>query len=477
MSTKALWKSPIYEFRIPAVVDHQGNKMIKEVVVDVTTSAPSFEEPGKTLSRVLTETLDHLKFDKREKIDKVLDFGAGKLRNTVYLLKKKYNVTSVEYEKLSKESLQGQRLLAQAKSYKSHFKELVFPHDFIRSKAKFDIVMLINVLNIMPVPSERLLVLQQCYEKIRKDGFIFWYTQYGDYDQNKRCTAANVLGDGYYIGENRKFKSFYREFSPHEIDEMLMSSGFMLEKTFAVSHNQARLYRKGETNVLKRVLGPTLVQKELNIKRGVSKPAQIEPKIVKRKKNEKYQEPASSILAIENLYSSRLKKIQSGRQAAIEYQKLIMQIVSRVFDKSLRNIRLEENMYDGRKRVDIVATNIDKSGFFGDLSSKSQIKSKYIPIECKNYAYDISGPEFDQIGGRLYSKFGMFGLLVYRNAHDKRAVLKRCQDHLDKDEYIIALDDADITKLLNLRLENKGSEIDDYLDIKFRALVAKKEKE
>ena len=44
MNSKDLWQSPVYQFKLPAGKDVKGNELIKEVVVDVTTSAPSFGE-------------------------------------------------------------------------------------------------------------------------------------------------------------------------------------------------------------------------------------------------------------------------------------------------------------------------------------------------------------------------------------------------------------------------------------------------
>ena len=473
MSTKAIWESPIYEFRLPAGVDADGNRLIKEVVVDVTTSAPSFEQPGKTLGRILTESLDYLKYQKGEKIHGILDFGAGKLRNTVYLLKKRYEVTAVEFEKLSTETTQGQRLFAKAKAHRPHFKQLVFPHEFVKSGATFDLILLVNVLNVMPVPSERLLVLQQCYQKVRKGGYLLWYTQYGDYDQNRRCTAANALGDGYFIGENRKFKSFYREFSAHEIDEMLTSSGFVLEKSFPVSHNQARLYRRQETNVLMDVLGSSQVQQELNIKRGVAKPEEIEPRIVKRTKKDKLQQPESSGLAMESLYADKLRRITTGKKNALEYQKLVSLILARVFDDQFSKVKFEETLYKKRKRIDIIAINSANTGFFAELPNKHQVRCGYIPVECKNYSFQLGNPEFDQLGGRLNKNFGLFGLLVYRRG-DKSAVLDHCQDRLDDGKHIVALDDDDLILLLQLRRNGDKIGIEEFLNDKFIALIGRK---
>ncbi|MBL7995823.1 class I SAM-dependent methyltransferase [bacterium] len=472
MNTKELWKSPIYQFRIPTDTAKTSSEMLKEIVVDVTTSAPSFEDPGKTLSRILNESIEYLKSQGKQ-TNTVLDFGAGKLRNTIYLLQKKHKVTAVEFEKLSKESNQGQRLLEKANGFKSQFKELVFPDQFIQSTAKFDLALLINVLNIMPVPAERLLVLQYCYQKIKEDGYLLWYTQYGDYDQNKRCTTANVLGDGYYIGKNSKFKSFYREFSTHEIDQMLLSCGFVLEKSFPVSHNQARLYRKVETNVLKQVLHPSLIQKCLNIKRGVPKPDQVKPKSVKRSPRRGLQEPESEKLASESLYINRLKAIKPGKKQALEYQKLVHLIFSKIFANQFSKIKFEETLNEGRKRIDLVAINSASKGFFEELSSKHQIKCGYIPIECKNYTAKLGNPEFDQIGGRLNKTFGLFGFLVYRDGNPKVA-LKQCQDRLDDEKHIISFDDNDLIKLLQFSQKSELDAIEDMLNSKFISLIGRK---
>lgn len=474
MTTKGIWQSPIYEFRVPAGTDDAGNRLIKEVVVDVTTSAPSFEDPGKTLGRILGEAFDYLRVEKRENVHRVLDFGAGKLRNTVYLLQNRYDVTAVEFRNLSTETDQGKRLLARAQRYRKHFKELVFPGAFTRSGSKFDVALLINVLNVMPVPTERLLVLQQCHEKLRKGGYLLWYTQYGDYDQNKRCTAENVLGDGYYIGKKTKFKSFYREFSAHEIDEMLISSGFALAKTFDVSHNQARLYRKDQVAGLSQVLSPARVRRELTFKTGVPKPAKVEPKIESRRTSEGLREPESPGLAVESLYIAKLRKIKPGREQAIEYQRLVQLIIARVFDGQFKKVKFEESLYERRKRVDLIAINSAEHGFFEELSSKHQVKCGYIPIECKNYKCILGNPEFDQIGGRLNEKFGLFGMLVYRGG-DSLAALKHCQDRLDDGgKRIIALDDSDLISLLEFRQSGNDVGIEDFLNAKYIALIGRK---
>ena len=58
-------------------------------------SAPSFATPGKTLESAFREVIAATGFGKKALI---LDFGAGKLRNTLYLLQKGYRVCAVEFE-------------------------------------------------------------------------------------------------------------------------------------------------------------------------------------------------------------------------------------------------------------------------------------------------------------------------------------------------------------------------------------------
>jgi hypothetical protein len=60
--------------------------------MDVTESVPPFDSPKETLTSVLDQVLKIL-----PKNSMILDFGAGKLRNTIYLLENGYNVRAVEF--------------------------------------------------------------------------------------------------------------------------------------------------------------------------------------------------------------------------------------------------------------------------------------------------------------------------------------------------------------------------------------------
>jgi len=94
MPTPGIWTSPEYSFRVPVP---NGGGTLQEVVVDVTLSAPPFPDPSAGLQRILDECVGAY----LPEGGKVLDFGAGRLRNALYLLKRNVAVCGVEFEKLA----------------------------------------------------------------------------------------------------------------------------------------------------------------------------------------------------------------------------------------------------------------------------------------------------------------------------------------------------------------------------------------
>ena len=190
-----MWESPIYKFK----TEIEGKKT--EILIDVTGSAPNFTEPMKQLEGTFEVLLKGLEPSKT----KILDFGGAKLRNTLYLLKKGFTVYSCEFEDLFKRSKQAHDFLEECKKY-SNFKKLVFPNDFVDFEDQFDVVLLINVLNIMPVPIERYSVLALLREKMRENGLLLWYTQHGAYSEEK---AVTKLFDGLVTGKGRTYHMYH----------------------------------------------------------------------------------------------------------------------------------------------------------------------------------------------------------------------------------------------------------------------------
>src|SRR5207247_8913415 len=100
-----MWETPVYRFRVPVSAD---SEFLKEVLIDVTDSAPSHTDVKDTMRTVWDTILDS---EDLGRIATVLDFGAGKFRNTVYWLNKGKHVAAVEFEDLPQKSDDAKSML------------------------------------------------------------------------------------------------------------------------------------------------------------------------------------------------------------------------------------------------------------------------------------------------------------------------------------------------------------------------------
>lgn len=463
---RMLWKSPIYKF-----ITKIGNKR-KEIFIDVTGSAPTFNKPGKQLEGTFKVLLNGLK----PKDTTILDFGAAKLRNTVYLLEKGFTVYSCEFDDLFKRSQQAKEFLDIANGY-SNFKRLIFPDGFVTSTIKFDVILLINVLNVMPVPIERLCVAYLCKEKMKKNGRLLWYTQHGTYSYED---AVAPLNDGIITGKGRKYHMFYRDFSRKEIHDLLKSTGFSYNKNFtfpASGSNQAYVFNTDGDVLVDETLGLTKLLKS-SLKKEFET---IERKAIwegeDKSKKVSYQAEVPKTLTklnkidILETYLKQLSKIPPGKTNAHKYHELIFNILKSTFDYCLKNPQMEEVMASETQRVDITFSNHRETGFFKQLAEGYNIPCPNIFIECKNFTKDIANVELAQIKLRLNKTRGNFGIVICRHIKNKSKLKSRVDDLIKDEKYVIVLDDNDIIKIGKLKLREQEDEIDDYLEEKFKKLI------
>ena len=456
-----MWESPIYKFKTEI-----GGKL-KEIYIDVTGSAPTFNKPGKQLEGTFKDLLKGLDPSKT----KILDFGGAKLRNTLYLLEKGYTVYACEFDDLFKRSKQANDYLEQAKNQYPNFKKLVFPHDFVDFEEQFDVILLINVLDIMPVPIERLCVLALCREKMKEDGRLLWYTQHGTYSEED---AVAKLYDGLVTGKGRKFNMFYRDFTRKEINEMLQSTGFSYNPNFKFptsGPNQAYVFNPD---------GPILVDSTLGLIAQLKKKNKIKSREIERKSGTEEKKYTAEVpkrttkLEGVNLleqYSSELKKIRTGRKNANRYHKLIFNIIKSIFDDSLKKPQMEEVLAGRTQRCDITFQNERDNGFFKQLDEGYHITCPNIFIECKNYDGDIGNPEFAQIQNRLNKIRGQFGIIICRKVLDTQKAKERQINLKNDDKYVIIFTDSDIKTLVEFKLNNKNEEINNLIEDKFKQLI------
>lgn len=132
--------------------------------------------------------------------------------------------------------------------------------------------------------------------------------------------------------------------------------------------------------------------------------------------------------------------------------------------------RVEKEIHEGRKRIDLVFDNIAEEGFFNLLGTVYDVPCSWIMVECKNYTKDISNPELDQMAGRFAARRGKFGIICCRANDNEAAFIERERDTVkDGRGWIIHLTDDEIIYLLEQRKEDVY--VNDYMVKKYSEII------
>jgi hypothetical protein len=467
-----MWESSVYKLNQLAGKDDDGNHLYRQIVIDVTRSAPSFAMPGKALTGALEYSLSAAEVGPD---DTILDFGAGKLRNTLYLLKRGFRVCAVEFAHQFTQSVPARENLEFAKAkFTDRFSTLVYPENFIGSKQRHKLILLINVINIMPVPFERHLVLKLCNERLAEDGCLLWYTQRGDAKYRKRLQDQYKIGDGYYVGRTAKYKTFYREYTVQEIDDLLAKAGFHYDcKVEATWRNQSRLYRK---------VGPVPLSKVINLEamdRGqvsdekIPDPENVEPTQVSRRSKRTKGDPNPDKLKPPALLRKALEETKLGHDQASEYEDLIRGLLEHLFSDDIRDLSFIAADTKLNTFRDILANNKGKKGFFEALKSQYKFKCNRIRVKCRNVRHTLNDNAFDGLGDGL-NRHMNFGLLAYRGGI-RKSMIQRCRRiFIVTEKVILPLDDNDFFKLLRLKAasqSNDSGEINAFLNDRLAEVI------
>ena len=227
------WKDPYYKYIV--------TKRKKPVTIDVTASIPPFKVPSPSLSDVVADF-------KVRKFKTVLDFGAGKLRNSIFLLEQNFKVWAVEFKEAF-ETPAGKQRLEEAKNFGKQssgkkFFYLEYPKDFFRFNKTLDAALLINVVNIISEESHRKKILRACAKHIRPGGMLLFMVQYGEPHYRPGVTKRLKLKDGWCYGLHKARQTFYKPYSIPEIKSLIPSRLFKEERKIVAAHHRAFLFQR-----------------------------------------------------------------------------------------------------------------------------------------------------------------------------------------------------------------------------------------
>ena len=183
-------------------------------------------------------------------------------------------------------------------------------------------------------------------------------------------------------------------------------------------------------------------------------------------------DPNINLRELSNFLIEQLQNIPTGNNDATTYHRLISGILEFLFYPNLIYPTLENEIHDGRKRIDITFDNAAVDGIFFRLSNSMGLPCQFIMVECKNYSSDPANPELDQLSGRFSPNRGRVGLLLCRSFTNFNRFIDRCRDtYTDNRGLIIPLTDEDVILLLRNYNNNNSDFLDRYLSDRIRLIA------
>lgn len=170
--------------------------------------------------------------------------------------------------------------------------------------------------------------------------------------------------------------------------------------------------------------------------------------------------------------ASEFTNIIPGAEDSKKYQILVCSILELLFYPEIAHPKVENEIHEGRKRIDITFDNVSNNGFFYQLGTLYDVPCSLIIVECKNYSKDIANPELDQIAGRFSSRRGKFGIICCRELDNTELFEQRERDtFVDDRGLIFNFTDNDLKQMLTLK--KNGENPEQYLTNKYFRIINK----
>jgi hypothetical protein len=175
---------------------------------------------------------------------------------------------------------------------------------------------------------------------------------------------------------------------------------------------------------------------------------------------------AESYVGFGKALSEALGDLQPGKDDAYSFEQIITVIIEYVFQNHFTSssIRSQFEIHEGRKRIDIKAEWRSNSSLKTVVTVDNNLKSSFVPVECKNYSKALGNEEFGQMVDRCDQRHRHFGIITCRKAGNRTKVIKQCNYRFNSHGYlIIVLDDSDLRKLLVYSDESNEDKIVEYI--------------
>lgn len=165
-----------------------------------------------------------------------------------------------------------------------------------------------------------------------------------------------------------------------------------------------------------------------------------------------------------------LNQLSPGREDAVKYQRVVLEILNFLFNPELIDGELEVETVEGTERRDIIFTNDSDQSFWSYL--RAEHSSIFLMFEVKN-TETIDNIYLNQVATYLGDRLGRLGFIVTRN------VLKEAQERkafsIYNDSYprkiILTISDADIHYMLDMKC--KGNDPMRYIQKLYRTFRTK----
>lgn len=289
---------------------------------------------------------------------------------------------------------------------------------------------------------------------------------------NNELLSCLVVNQNRYLLIPKRFASYSKEYTPqkymqHFVLNFLQNEHLQLNSALV----QVRKDKKGK--VIKRFVTKKSIIRDLGhvSKEWLGEFTEKHPDVFKKFKantkkslriltNEELAD--KSLTQVVTYLKNELLSVKPGNDEATRYHRIVTSILHLIFYPNLTAPKVEQEIHEGRKRIDLRFDNSADQGFFFRLANR--MPAQFILVECKNYSRDIKNPEIDQISGRFGPSRSRVGLILCRTIDDYDLFMKRCADtYRDDRGLVIPLVDEDLLKLMDLLDSKKPELIDDYL--------------